>query len=75
MIKITIVIMMAVAIIMVMLRDIVIMIKMIDNNDSYRNPQEICDDKDNNDDNSDKNDDQTVNAQITCYIYIKVVRL
>ena len=65
MIKITIVIMMAVAIIMIMLRDIVIMIKMIDNNDSYRNPQVICDDKDDNDDNSDKNDDQTMNAQIT----------
>ena len=56
---------MAVAIIMIMLSDIVIMIKMIDNNDSYRNPQVICDDKDDNDDNSDKNDDQTMNAQIT----------
>ena len=56
---------MAVAVIMIMLSDIVIMIKMIDNNDSYRNPQEICDDKDDNDDNSDKNDDQTMNAQIT----------
>ena len=64
--------MMTVAIIiMIMLRDIVIMIKMIDNNDSYCNPHEICDDKDDNDDNSDKNYDQTMNAQITQHIYMK----
>ena len=41
------------------------MMKMINNNDSYCNPQEICDDKNDNDDNSYKNDDQTMNSQIT----------
>ena len=44
---------------------------MIDNNDSHRNPHEIYDDKDNGD-SSDNNDDQTMNAQITRHIYMKV---
>ena len=44
-----------------MLRNIVVMITMIYNNDSFSNHYEIYDDKD----DSDNNDDQTMNAQIT----------
>ena len=46
------------------------MIAMIDNNDSFRNPHNINDGKDDNDDSSDNNDDQTMNAQITRHLYM-----
>ena len=52
------------------------MITMIDNNDSYRNPHEIYDEKDDNKDDkgdsSDNNDDQIMNAQIIRHIYMEV---
>ena len=54
-----------------MLRKIVTMITMIDNNPSYSNPHKIYDDKDDNDDSSDNNDDQTMNAQITQQRYME----
>ena len=68
--------MMEVAIIkIIMLRNIVIMITMIGNNDSYRNPHEIYDEKDDNKDDkgdsSDNNDDQIMNAQIIRHIYME----
>ena len=68
--------MMEVAIIkIIMLRNIVIMITMIDKNDSYRNPHEIYDEKDDNKDDkgdsSDNNDDQIMNAQIIRHIYME----
>ena len=44
------------------------MVTMIENIDSYSNPHEIYDDKDDNDNSSDNNADQTMNAQITRYI-------
>ena len=51
------------------------MITMIDNNDSYRNPHEIYDEKDDNKDDkgdsSDNNDDQIMNAQIIRHIYME----
>ena len=52
-------------IITIILRNIVIMMKMINNKDSYSNCFQIHDDKGNN---SDHNDDQTMKAQITRHI-------
>ena len=53
---------MAVAIMtIIMLRNILIMKTMIDNNDG----------KDDNDDSSGNNDDQTMNAQITGHLYME----
>ena len=63
---------MAVAIMtIIMLRNILIMITMMDNNDSFSNPHNINDGKDDNDDSSDNNDDQTMNAQITGHLYME----
>ena len=47
------------------------MITMIDNNDSFSNPHNINDGKDDNYDSSDNNDDQTMNAQITGHLYME----
>ena len=52
-------------IIIIILRNIVIMMKMIDNKDSHSNCFQIHDDKGNN---SAHNDDQTMKAQITRHI-------
>ena len=49
----------------IMLRNIVITVTMIDNHDRYSNSHKMYYDKDDNGDNNDNNDDQKTNAQIT----------
>ena len=60
------IIIITIIIIIIILRNIVIMMKMIDNKDSYSNCFQIHDDKGKN---SDHNDDQTMKAQITRQYY------